>query len=491
MQDTDDTYQRMFGHWAQVHRELEPAPPGPSPQGAATPAQPAGKHGETAVLGAVLVDNDNYWRCVELGLKPQHFFHALHARLWQAMAASIEAGQQATPFTIQARLGHDAEFEAEGGMIALGKAAMAAGGIRDIADYARLVIEWSNRRALVALGQRAAAEALDGRCDYAALVGALDAGLSERRPEPARGGIRPVAEAMRAAQESNRRAREAGALDGVPYGLARLDAVLGGVARSDLAIVAGRPGMGKSALAAHVALHNARAGRHVVVFTLEMSQEQIANRWSGQLAGIPPAAMRRGDIGPGQLAALDAASDALAALPLHIDQTAALDAGEMRARLRRHCARHPLDLVIVDYLQLMKSPGAGDNRVAEVSAITAALKGLAKELNVPVIALSQLSRAVEGRDDKRPRLSDLRESGSIEQDADAVIFVFRRDYYQAEPSAGGAIDHARWRDAARRYYGTAELIVAKNRHGPCQSVPVGFDPALTRFHDLEASGADR
>jgi replicative DNA helicase len=283
--------------------------------------------------------------------------------------------------------------------------------------------------------------------------------------------------------------------------LTDVDKLLGGLHRSDLIILAGRPSMGKTALATNIAFHAAkqyRGGRDetgafvaedgavVGFFSLEMSAEQLATRLLAEEAGIPSEKIRRGDLKDRDFQRVVEASTELSRIPLYIDDTPALSISAIRTRARRLKRQHGLGLIVIDYLQLATpTPGTRyDSRVLEISEITRGLKALAKELNVPVIALSQLSRAVEQRDDKRPQLADLRESGSIEQDADVVAFIFREEYYirRREPKEGTDL-HAKWQQEMNQVYNLAELIVAKQRHGPIGKVLLHFDGSTTKFSD--------
>ncbi len=331
-----------------------------------------------------------------------------------------------------------------------------------------------------------------GQTDLDALKAELQARLDACQPMTAVAEVLSFQQALDQAQAMHERALERGAVDGVAFGLKALDALMGGAAKSDLVVVAGRPGMGKSAFALHMALHAARLGKRVVLFTLEMSSAQFASRAIALQAQVGGDALRQGTVNVHQIEAARAALPQLQDLPIVIDQTPGMDPFELRVRVKRLCGEGPVDLVIVDYLQLMEVMGAAagrraDNRVQEIALITRALKGIAKEFNLPVIALSQLNRAVEARDDKRPQLADLRESGTIEQDADAVILLFREEYYalREEASARGEA-RERLHERLAACEGKAELIVAKNRHGACNTVRVGFDAPLMAFHDLVA-----
>jgi len=298
--------------------------------------------------------------------------------------------------------------------------------------------------------------------------------------------------------------RRDGGLSGIATGMRDLDRQMGGLQKSDLLILAGRPGMGKTSLATNIGYNIARAyrgergedgtiravnGGVVGFFSLEMSAEQLATRVIAEQSGVPSFKIRRGDITEDEFARLHVAVQEMQTLPLHIDQTGGISIAQLASRARRLKRQHGLDLLIVDYIQLMTGASRkGDNRVQEMTEITTGLKALAKELDVPILALSQLSRQVENRDDKRPQLSDLRESGSIEQDADVVMFVFREEYYlkMREPKPGTE-EHLKWQDDMDRVHGIAEVIIGKQRHGPTGTVPMQFDANVTRFSDLAVS----
>jgi replicative DNA helicase len=293
-----------------------------------------------------------------------------------------------------------------------------------------------------------------------------------------------------------------GGLSGVATGFRDLDSKMGGLQPSDLIIVAGRPSMGKTALATNIAFHVARAlarGDHgdgrpaegvVGFFSLEMSSEQLATRIIAEQAGISSEKIRRGRIDANEFDRIVEAAQELQTLPLFIDQTGGITVAQLAARARRLKRQHGLALLVVDYLQLLagSSRRASEGRVQEVTEITTGLKALAKELAVPVIALSQLSRQVEQREDKRPQLSDLRESGSIEQDADVVMFVFREEYYvERRQPREGSPEHLAWQDEMEQVQGLADVIIGKQRHGPTGTVRLQFRADITRFADLAQS----
>jgi replicative DNA helicase len=316
------------------------------------------------------------------------------------------------------------------------------------------------------------------------------------------GGFQKFSDALTAAVDMAAKAyQREGRLSGIATGLSDLDAKMGGLQASDLIILAGRPGMGKTSLATNIAFNIAKAytgekqpdgtvktvnGGIVGFFSLEMSAEQLATRIIAEQSGVASYKIRRGDIRPEDFYKITDAARDMQTIPFYIDQTGGLSIAQLAARARRLKRQRGLDLLVVDYLQLLSGAAKkGDNRVQEMTEITTGMKALAKELEVPIIALSQLSRQVETRDDKRPQLSDLRESGSIEQDADVVMFVFREEYYvKNKKPREGTEEFFTWEAEMNRVYGKAEVILGKQRHGPTGTVELQFDAEITRFSNL-------
>jgi replicative DNA helicase len=290
--------------------------------------------------------------------------------------------------------------------------------------------------------------------------------------------------------------RRSSHISGVTTGLRDLNRKLGGLQPSDLLILAGRPSMGKTSLATNIAFNAAQAyadsngkeGASVAFFSLEMSAEQLATRILAEVSEVPSEKIRKGEVRDVEFRRFVEASQRLASIPFYIDDTAALSIAQVRTRARRLKRQFGLGLIVIDYLQLLRGSGgkASENRVLEISEITRGLKALAKELAVPVLALSQLSRAVEQRDDKRPQLSDLRESGTIEQDSDVVMFVFREEYYIERKQPGiGTPEHDAWKAEMERAHNIAEVIIGKQRHGPVGTVELAFQGEFTKFSDLD------
>ncbi len=474
---------------------------------------PANLEAEQALLGALLANNKAYERVSEF-LAPEHFADAVHGRIYEAIARRIEAGQVADPVTLRATFEHSGLLDDVGGAAYLGQLLTAMVGIINAGDYGRIIYDAWIRRQLIELGELTVNRGFgsDPELDGTAQIEAAEQALFDLATKGGSEGAAMTFEtALAMAIDTAAKAFERdGKVSGLTTGLTDLDARTGGLHPSDLLILAGRPGMGKTALATKIAFGaaqallnearaenpNAEAKQCVAVFSLEMSAEQLATRLLAEEARVSSDRIRRGEIGQKDFDNFVAVSRRIARLPLIIDDTPAITLSALRTRCRRLRRTRGLALIVVDYLQLMR-PAAGtrpDNRVLEISQITQGLKAIAKELSVPVIALSQLSRAVESREDKRPRLSDLRESGTIEQDADAVMFVYRDEYYlQARMPKQMAYDSedkfqdalAKWQQDMEHVHNRAELILAKQRHGPTGKIDLFFEAEFTRFADLD------
>jgi replicative DNA helicase len=458
---------------------------------------------EQALLGAIFVNNDAFDRVSDF-LKAEHFSEDLHSRIFEVTSQLIRAGKVATPVTLKTFLGdHDL-----GGMTVsqyLARLAAEATTVINAEDYGRTVYDLAIRRNLINIGEDIVNTAYDANVDHGPREQIEEA---ERRlyeiAEQGRydGGFQNFSSALTTAIDMAAAAYERdGKLSGISTGLHDLDAKMGGLQHSDLIIVAGRPGMGKTALATNIAFNVARAyqaqvqpdgstkainGGVVGFFSLEMSAEQLATRVIAEQSGVASYKIRRGDISDHEFHRISEAAREMQSVPLYIDPTGGISIAQLMARARRLKRQRGLDVLVVDYLQLLSgSKSKGDNRVQELTEITTSLKALAKELNVPLIALSQLSRQVESRDDKRPQLSDLRESGSIEQDADVVMFVYREEYYlkNREPRPGTE-EHVTWMTEMERAHGRAEVIIGKQRHGPTGTVELSFEAEMTRFGNL-------
>jgi replicative DNA helicase len=456
--------------------------------------QPQAVMVEMALLGAMLVNNRAYEQVSDF-LRPEHFYDTANGRIYAWIAAAVERGEIATPGTLARACDEDPAFSDVGGSRYVAELASEALNIVDAAYFGRTIHDMAMRRALIEIGEETVnrAYAADMETTAADLVEHAEARLFDVAGGQAEEGFAPVADAFTAAIAKAEAAyQRQGIVRGVSTGLRAVDKVIGALAPSDLVILAGRPGMGKSALATNIAEHAARKASDdgpcvVGFFSLEMSEDQLATRILAARAGISTHRIERGEINNAEFQALLQAKADSDAMRLHIDATAGQTVQGLRTRARRLLRKHGrLDLVVIDYLQLIETPGRQrpDNRVQEVSAITRSLKKMAKELDVPVLALSQLSRAVESRDNKRPQLADLRESGSIEQDADLVLFVYREDYYHnlKKPDRDDP-DWPNWSARSEQIAGRAEIIVAKNRHGPTGTAEARFEGATQFFRD--------
>jgi replicative DNA helicase len=466
---------------------------------------------EQGLLGAVLYDNAVLERVSE-SLAAEHFYEPLHGRMYEALALMIRQGRGIDPLAIAERFKHDPAFVELGGFPYLADLVDHAPPAAVAQDYAGVILDLALRRRIVAIGGDIAKAADQDRettaREHIEQAEAQLYDLAERGS--ASKGFVSFSDTMVGSLELVTAAFERdGGLSGVSTGLVDLDRKLGGLHGSDLLILAGRPSMGKTALATNIAFNVARRYKYddnsgsrkttdggvVGFFSLEMSGEQLGLRIVADVSGVSGDKMRKGEIDAAEYARIRDAIIEIQAAPLHIDATGGLTIDKLAARARRLKRQCGLDLIVVDYLQLASAPGRrGEGRVQEVTEITMGLKAMAKDLDVPVLALSQLSRQVEQRDDKRPQLSDLRESGSIEQDADCVMFVYRESYYleRAEPKPD-SIEHHSWIDQMNACRGVAEVIIGKNRHGPIGTVRLAFDADTTRFGNLarEEFGAGR
>ncbi len=468
-------------------------------------AAPHNIEAEQALLGAILVNNEACDR-VSSFLEPRHFFDPLHGRVYEAASKLIMAGKRATPITLKTFFEREEPIASDLTVPQyLGRLAANATTVINAEHYGRTIYDLAVRRSLIVIGEDMVNTAYDAPIDVAPSDQIEDA--EQRLYELAEtgkygSGFEPFAAALTDAIDMAANAyKRDGGLSGLASGFRDLDSRMGGLQPSDLVILAGRPSMGKTALATNIAYHVARAykseqtpdgsdkvvdGAVVGFFSLEMSSEQLATRIISEQAGIPSERIRRGRIERHEFDRLVEVSQELQTLPLFIDQTGGISVAQLAARARRLKRQRGLGLIVVDYLQLLtgSSRRASEGRVQEVTEITTGLKALAKELNVPILALSQLSRQVEQRDDKRPQLSDLRESGSIEQDADVVMFVFREEYYvERRQPREGSPEHLTWQDEMASVEGLAEVIIGKQRHGPTGTVRLQFKSDVTRFAD--------
>ncbi len=460
---------------------------------------------EQALLGAILVNNEALDR-VSNFLKPGHFFDPLHGRIFETAAKLIMGGKRATPITLKTYFQADEPVADLTVPQYLGRLAANATTIINAEDYGRTVYDLAVRRQLIEIGEEMVTTAYDSPIDAppAAQIEGAEQQLYELAETGKYGaGFEPFSAALTDAIDMAANAyRRDGGLSGIATSFVDLDQRMGGLQASDLIIIAGRPSMGKTALATNIAYHVAKAyaashdsdtppdGAVVGFFSLEMSAEQLATRIISEQSQIPSERIRRGRIDSDEFDRIVEVSQELQNLPLFIDQTGGITVAQLAARARRLKRQRGLGFIVVDYLQLLSgsSRRAQEGRVQEVSEITTGLKALAKELHVPVLALSQLSRQVEQREDKRPQLADLRESGSIEQDADVVMFVFREEYYlERNQPRENTEEHRQWQQDMEAVTGKADVIIGKQRHGPTGTVTLQFTPEFTRFSNLAAS----
>jgi replicative DNA helicase len=480
---------------------LKLAPDGPGPTYRSAPHN---IEAEQSLLGAILVNNDAFYRVSDF-LEAKHFFEPMHQTIYETAGSLIRMGKVATPVTLKTFLPAETDI---GGMTVsqyLARLAAEATTIINAQDYGRTVYDMALRRDLIGIGTEMVNTAFDAPVDSTPRAQIEEA---ERQlytlAETGRydGGFQRFSQAMKVALDMAANAYQRdGRLSGIATGLRDLDAKMGGLQRSDLIIVAGRPGMGKTALATNIAFNIAKAHRAEVqadgtmksvnggivgFFSCEMSAEQLATRILAEQTEIASSQIRRGGINQSEFDKIRDYTIQLEQLPLYVDETGGISISQLTARARRLKRQKGLDVLVIDYIQLLQGSGKrSDNRVQEVTEITTNLKALAKELNIPIIALSQLSRQVENRDDKRPQLADLRESGSIEQDADVVMFVYREEYYLAnkEPRIGTP-EYEKWQLDLSLVHGKAEVIIGKQRHGPTGTVELQFEGQFTRFSDL-------
>jgi replicative DNA helicase len=487
---------------------LLPFAPPHEPDASDIAQMPHSLEAEQALLGALLYDNAAFERLSDT-LQARHFYEPFHQRLYTAIEEYVRKGMLAEPIVLVERFRRDPAFEELGGVRYFADLVDRAPPIANAADYGRVVYDLAVRRELIRIGGEVAKAAHED-VETAARdqIERAESHLYElaEHGSSTSSGFVPFADALAGAVSMAHEAFERdGGLAGLATGLHDLDRKLGGLHGSDLLILAGRPSMGKTALATNIAFNVARAyawepqpdgtrktvrGGVVAFYSLEMSAQQLAMRLLADVSGVSSDRLRKGEIDAADFAKVREAAIEIQESPFYIDDTGGLSLAKLTARARRLKRRSGLDLIVVDYLQLVTASEGkqAQGRVQEVSEITMGLKALAKELSVPVLALSQLSRQVEQREDKRPQLSDLRESGSIEQDADAVMFVYRESYYlgRAEPREGSP-EHLTWQEEMDKLRHVAEVIIGKQRHGPIGTVKLSFNEDTVRFGDLAQS----
>ena len=479
------------------------------------PALPCNVEAEAALLGALMIDN-RLTEDVQLRLRAQHFFDPLHGRVYEAILKLVDRNMIANPVTLKPMFDGDEAMRERGGPSWLAQLTGSGAALIGARDFAAQIYDLALLRELIGVGREMVEKALDtsDSVDPKGQIEAAEVALYKVAEEGGeQGSVKTFGQATRLAVEQAERALNSGGhLSGITTGFDSINGKMGGLHRSDLLILAGRPGMGKTSLATNIAFNAAKrairdkedgidpaksAGAGVAFFSLEMSADQLATRILSEQSGISSENLRMGKISQQDFRNLARAAAELESLPLFIDDTPGLTIAALRTRARRLKRQRGIDLIVVDYLQLLQGSGKASeaNRVQEISEISRGLKQLAKELHVPVIALSQLSRAVESRENKRPQLSDLRESGSIEQDADIVMFVYREEYYvnfdkpkeasvHAGDDAGSVGAFEEWQRKMEKVHGLAEVVIAKQRHGATGTVTLKFEARITRFSDL-------
>ena len=449
---------------------------------------------EQGILGAILLNNEIYYDIIDK-LNTDHFYEPVHKLIFEVIGKLIGKGQIATPITLKSYFELEKNLEEIGGSNYLVRLANSAVSLDYAKDYSRIIYDLSVRRGLYKLGGKVQHDAIESTLDVKTddliedaekdLYQISDTGASQNTVQTFRSSIEEAIDLARKAYEKD------SSVVGLSSEFTDLDSKLGGFHPSDLIIIAGRPSMGKTSLATNIAFNIAKNAytesnldSSVLFFSLEMSSEQLARRILSEQARISSNDIRRGNLSENDLDNLVSVSKDIIEIPLFIDDTAALNIGSLSSRARRLKRRNGLGAIVVDYLQLLRpsKTSRNESRVLEISEITQGLKALAKELNIPILALSQLSRQVEQREDKKPQLSDLRESGSIEQDSDVVMFIFREEYYlEKNAPSPGTSEFIEWQQKMDEIHGQADLLIMKQRHGPTGNVKLSFDAKFTRF----------
>jgi len=449
---------------------------------------------EQTILGSILANNELYDEITDQ-IDGGYFFDPVHQKIYKIISNLISKGLLANPITIKNFFNSNEELVEIGGIDYLLKLTKVSTTKNQIKYYSQLLSDLYIRRQLINISEETLEESKNKELEITGtnilenterkLFEVAEKGNFQKSFVTFKDALKETIDMATAAYKNDQ------GIVGVPSGLTDLDDRLGGLHKQDLIIVAGRPSMGKTALATNIAFYAAQniqaKNKHssVAFFSLEMSSEQLSTRILSEQSRIKSNDIRRGKINQEDFEKFIEASKNLENLPLHIDDTPAISIAAVSNRARRLKRKQGLDLIVIDYIQLMKSSGyKNEGRVIEIAQITQGLKALAKELDVPVLALSQLSRQVEQRDDKKPQLSDLRESGSIEQDADVVMFVFREQYYleKQEPKLGTA-EHVEWQEKMNQVHNQAEIIIGKQRHGPTGLIKLEFESAFTKFKD--------
>ncbi len=459
---------------------------------------------EQSLLGTIILNNEYLSRVLEF-LLPEHFYEPAHQKIYAQIIHNVEkVSIVANQITLKQFFENDENIKAIGGAKYLSTLLASASGIFDIADYGRIIYDLALKRKLVMIGEDVVNRVYKTENNLSAQdqIEQAEANLFDLAEKGGNGksDFRNISFSIKETLDKTLLARKRDShISGVSTGFADLDKMLSGLQQSDLFILAGRPSMGKTAIAINIAvnackflnpdLDDKKNLKAVGFFSLEMSSDQLASRILSMECSINATKFRTGQLSENEWEVVATRSAEIAKMPFFIDDTPALSISAIRTRARRMLRKNNLGLLVIDYLQLIRgtSSRSAENRVQEVSEITQGLKAIAKELNIPVIALSQLSRAVEQREDKRPQLSDLRESGSIEQDADVVAFIYRDSYYKerTRPPENEVDKFQKWKNEMQQVAHKAEFIIAKQRNGPVGSVELFFDAEFTRFGNLD------
>ena len=455
---------------------------------------------EQSLLAALLTSNSVYERISDF-LRPEQFYDDVNGKIFEAIAKLLENNQLADPLTLKNYFLQKDEMELIGGDRYLIELAKNSTILSNTAEYGKLIYDLYQRREILKISDEITNEAntFDPETNASQIIEKAEVKLynlssSGEISQDFKKFSTSLVEAINSAESAYKRE---GQLSGIPTGFTDLDQLLGGLHKTDLIIIAGRPSMGKTALATNIAfkmvntksIDDENKKNIVGFFSLEMSSEQLATRILAEDSSISSEKIRRGQLNSNDFQKIVKSSQTLGDLSLYIDDSPNLSISALRTRARRLKRKHGLNAIVIDYLQLIRpSLSRPDNRVLEIAEMTRNLKSLAKELNIPVLCLSQLSRQVEQRDDKRPQLSDLRESGAIEQDADVVMFIYREEYYieRKEPSSGTE-DYQKWQEKMAKIHNVAEVLVAKQRHGPIGKVTLHFEGSITKFSNLSKS----
>lgn len=458
---------------------------------------PANIDAEQLLLGAIITNNEVLNQVGDL-IIADHFYEPIHQKLYKAISSILEKGLSASVVSLSSMLSNDKQFAELGGKDYLARLSALAVTVINSYDHARLIHDYAIKRKLISVGEKIVNETYTSTFEVSAenLIGEAEADLFAIATEGnIEKGFLQIKDSLKDALTTlNRTIQNKESVVGLTTGYNRLDKLLYGFQNSDLVILAGRPSMGKTAFALNLAMNAAenillknkdqQSTGCVGFFSLEMSSEQITTRMLSMFSSVDSSSIRTGKIEEADYNKLRTKASELSKFPLFIDDSGALTISAIRTRARRLKRKHNLSILFIDYLQLVSGNAKKENRTLEISEITQGLKSLAKELNIPIIVLSQLSRAVESRDDKRPLLSDLRESGAIEQDSDVVMFIYRDEYYlERKQPQPGTEDHSKWQEKLNQVHNQAEILVAKHRNGPIGNVLLFYNPECSKFEN--------